>query len=147
MLTKKDSSKNTSKTTKTITQPSQPSSYAVAKAPNQQPAKVSHPHSPHTCSDQCTPTSGRPSQKKTCLTIKYDVGFNNQLCIRGKGAGLCWEKGQPLKNKKADEWIWESDADFSQCEFKVLINDTHYEAGENHLLNCGASMTYTPHFC
>lgn len=83
---------------------------------------------------------------KTRITVKYDVGFNNHLFIRGKGAGLSWEKGIPLKNVKADEWVWESDAPFNQGEFKILINDKHYETGENHQLPHGASITYTPHF-
>lgn len=83
---------------------------------------------------------------RTKITIKYDVGFPNQLYIRGKGANLSWEKGIPLKNIKADEWIWESDANFLNCEFKVLVNDKHYEKGENHLVASGSTIIYTPHF-
>ncbi|CUI17525.1 hypothetical protein PNK_1920 [Candidatus Protochlamydia naegleriophila] len=149
MLTKKDSPKNTPKMTKiskTTAQASQSDSYALAKAPTQQPAKVSHSKSPHACNDHCSHTLQRKPHSKTRIIIKYDVGFNNQLYIRGKGAHLSWEKGQPLKNVKADEWVWETEAQFSQCEFKVLINDADYESGENHLINCGSSVIYTPHF-
>ncbi|MBA2369685.1 MAG: hypothetical protein H0V82_11770 [Candidatus Protochlamydia sp.] len=91
-----------------------------------------------------------PAQRKmhqnTRITIRYDIGYNNQLTIRGKGANLNWERGQPLKNVKADEWVWETDTSFSQCEFKVLVNDREYEKGDNHLVNQGASFTYTPQF-
>lgn len=80
------------------------------------------------------------------VIIKYDVGFRNSLYVRGKGANLSWDKGVPLKNIKADEWIWEPEAPFSQCEFKVLINDSCYEAGENHHLNPGMKIQYTPKF-
>ena len=83
---------------------------------------------------------------KTRITIKYDVGFNNTLYLRGKGANLSWDKGIILKNVKADEWVWETDTPFTTGEFKVLINDKHYEMGENHPLTCGANIHYTPKF-
>lgn len=83
---------------------------------------------------------------QTRIVIKYDVGFGNQLFIRGKGAGLNWEKGIPLKNTRADEWIWESTLPFSACEFKIVFNDEQYEQGENHPLICGSSVQYTPNF-
>jgi len=80
------------------------------------------------------------------VIIKYDVGLGNVLFIRGKGAGLSWDKGIPLKNKGADEWVWDPKQSFNECEFKVLINDQTYEAGENHWLTCGATIQYTPSF-
>jgi hypothetical protein len=83
---------------------------------------------------------------KTRITVKYDVGFQNNLFIRGKGANLSWDKGMQMKNLKNDEWIWETDAAFPNGEFKVLINDRTYETGHNHPLNCGATIQYTPHF-
>jgi hypothetical protein len=83
---------------------------------------------------------------QTRIVIKYDAGFGNQLFIRGKGSHLNWDKGIPLKNVKADEWIWETETSFNSCEFKILINDSHFELGENHLLDCGSSIQYTPKF-
>lgn len=83
---------------------------------------------------------------KTRVVVRYDIGFNNSFSIRGKGANLNWEKGIPLKNIKNDEWVWETEAPFNMCEFKVLINDSHYEKGENHPISCGASIQYTPKF-
>lgn len=82
----------------------------------------------------------------TRITIQYDVGFSNAIFLRGKGATLAWEKGIPLKNTKPNEWVWETNAPFTTCEFKVLINDKDYEIGDNHLLTCGASIHYTPKF-
>lgn len=83
---------------------------------------------------------------KTRIVVKYDVGFNNQLFVRGKGANLSWERGILLKNVKNDEWIWETDMPVTNGEFKVLINDQNYEAGENHPLKSGMTMEYTPRF-
>ena len=80
------------------------------------------------------------------IIIKFDVGFHNHLTIRGKGANLSWTKGIPLKNKGADEWVWETDAPFSSLEYKVLINDHHYENGDNHILKQGQTVHYTPSF-
>lgn len=84
--------------------------------------------------------------EKTRITIHYDVGFNNHVYLRGHGAGLSWEKGIKLKNVKPDEWMWETDLPFNHCEFKVLINDQCYEAGENHQIKGGNSIKYTPKF-
>lgn len=80
------------------------------------------------------------------VVVKYDVGFNNVLYIRGQGAGLSWDKGVALKNVSADEWVWEPSVAFNDCEFKVLINDSSYEGGENHHLAPGSSFQYTPSF-
>lgn len=83
---------------------------------------------------------------KTRIIVKYDVGFQNTLYIRGKGANLSWEKGIELKNIAFDEWLWETETPFTTCEFKVLINDRFYEGGDNHTLDCGSSVQYCPKF-
>lgn len=86
------------------------------------------------------------SGPKTRITLNFDVGFSNALYLRGQGANLSWDKGILLKNVKADEWVWETNVPFTSCEFKVLMNDTEYEVGQNHTLTCGASICYTPQF-
>ncbi|MBM3208417.1 MAG: hypothetical protein FJZ57_07455 [Chlamydiae bacterium] len=80
------------------------------------------------------------------VVVKFDVGFSNALFIRGQGAGLSWEKGVPLKNVGACEWVWEPDHAFNECEFKVLINDQQYENGENHHIRYGDVIQYIPVF-
>jgi hypothetical protein len=92
-------------------------------------------------------STGQPSVKnETRITIKYDVGFSNSLFLRGEGPGLSWDKGIKLRNVKADEWIWETSQPFTRGEFKVLINDSHFEQGDNHKLVSGANVIYTPNF-
>lgn len=89
---------------------------------------------------------GKRKGPTTRIVVKYDVGFSNALYLRGKGANLSWDKGVLLKNTRSDEWVWETDVPFTNCEFKVLINDEQYEIGDNHPLNCGATVQYTPKF-
>ena len=80
------------------------------------------------------------------IVVRYDVGYDNYLFIRGNGPGLSWEKGVKLKNIGPDEWVWETGCSSCNCEFKVLINDVQYETGENHHLYDGVVFHYTPHF-
>jgi hypothetical protein len=146
MLTKKEPSKNGAKNTKNTSksaslQIQQPSNQH--QGPINEVAILSHP-----IKNQAT-SQGHGDKKpgqKTRITVKYDVGFPNQLFIRGKGASLSWDKGQPLKNVKSDEWVWESDATSSHFEFKVLINDQTYEQGDNHQATNGYLIIYTPKF-
>jgi hypothetical protein len=92
------------------------------------------------------PAPTKAPHKKTRITIKYDVGYGNTLFLRGKSANLSWDKGVPMKNMQANEWIWETEVEFPTGEFKVLINDQIYETGPNHPLNYGAIIQYTPRF-
>jgi hypothetical protein len=97
------------------------------------------------------PAKGRhaPAEKrelKSSVTVQCDVGFGNGVYIRGQGGGLSWEKGVLLENRGADTWVWETTQLFTNCEFKVLLNDQQYETGDNHWLPCGASVQYRPVF-
>lgn len=84
---------------------------------------------------------------KTKIVVKCDCGFSNALYIRGQGIpGLSWDHGIQMKCTKPDEWIWETDKSFKQAEFKILLNDKEYEAGENHNVSCGKSCSIKPNF-
>ena len=84
--------------------------------------------------------------EKTRIVVRYNVGYNNHLFIRGNGAGLSWDHGVMLKNIGPDEWVWEATTPFRECEFKVLINDQQFESGENHHIHDGSAIQYTPNF-
>lgn len=153
MFTKKDNTKNEAKNSKltkndssTSHKPENHSCCQPQPTKTMTPSTTTQPLSSQPVKQQYDPYSPRKDSAKTKVTIKYNVGFPNQLYIRGKGANLNWDKGQPLKNIKADEWVWETDGHFTQCEFKVLINDHIYETGDNHLLHAGATLLYTPQF-
>lgn len=145
MLTKKENFKNEVKNGKN----------------GKNPAVENHQDNHHGCCQPSPSTANSPSAKnpastpvssdkktsgKTRVTIRFDAGFPNQLYIRGKGANLSWDKGHLLKNVNANEWIWETDLNFTNCEFKILINDTIYENGDNHQLHAGTALMYAPHF-
>ena len=86
-------------------------------------------------------------RKKTKITVQYDAGFQNALYLRGEGLpGLNWDRGVPLKNVSADEWVFETDASFNDGQFKILINDVVYEVGENHPLKKGSAISINPQF-
>jgi hypothetical protein len=104
------------------------------------------------CTDISVPKKGTKElietrQKVTKIVVKCNCGFPNNLFIRGEGiAGLTWERGMPMKNVKADEWLWETDKPFTKGQFKVLINDKVYEQGNNHMLSQGQDIAFTPKF-
>ena len=156
MLIKKDSIEKEVKTNKASK--SIPSSKSTPTTPNTNSIQTKSPSDAHPQPTKTQAYSSTPSKSlnpstlnknnasKAKITINYDVGFSNTLTIRGKGANLSWDKGQPLKNIKPDELVWECDLPFTQCEFKVLINDSQYENGENHILTSQSSIRYTPKF-
>lgn len=82
----------------------------------------------------------------TRIQVKCDAGFGNFLTIRGQGANLSWSQGIPLQNIKNDEWLFETDLQFSDIEFKILINDLTYETGQNHHIKPGNYLQYHPKF-
>jgi hypothetical protein len=82
----------------------------------------------------------------TRIQIKCNAGFGNGLTIRGQGAGLSWDKGTPLKNLNDDEWVFETEDNFTEIEFKILINDTTFELGQNHIIKHGNYLKYRPKF-
>jgi hypothetical protein len=84
--------------------------------------------------------------KKSIIVINYNVGVNNTLYIRGTGPGMSWEKGIPLKNASYDQWIWEHNGSFETFDFKILINNSEFENGDNHHIACGEMLSLTPSF-
>ena len=119
------------------------------KSSKQGETSCCQPHSPCQTSGQelwGISQKSHSSHTKTRIAVRYDVGFSNTLSIRGKGANLSWDRGIQLKNVKPDLWVWETEAPFTQIEFKVLVNDQTYEEGENRTLKQGSQVEYTPRF-
>lgn len=82
---------------------------------------------------------------KLHIHANIDVGFGNYLTIRGRGAGLSWNRGIPLKNEGTNRWSW-SAFSLEGIEFKLLLNDGKWEIGCNHTCCGGATLEITPKF-
>ena len=89
-----------------------------------------------------------PTKKalKTSIIARVDVGFGNQLYIRGTGADLSWEKGLPLVNVSAYEWAFATTKAKSDVVFKFLINDELWAEGDNIIVAKGATSISSPVF-
>ena len=83
----------------------------------------------------------------TVVVAKYDVGYGNNLYIRGDSAGLNWETGILMKNVENDVWVWTTnEAIEGAVEFKFLINDESWCVGENMSAPAGETTTLSPAF-
>ena len=83
---------------------------------------------------------------KTVVEALIDVGFGNLLYIRGDAPGLSWETGVPMDCGGAESWsISMSDVN-SSFEYKVLINDIHWESGSNNTAKPGSTTSTSPSF-
>ena len=101
---------------------------------------------PH-CATEALPKSKGTKAAKTKIVAHIDCGFTNNLFIRGEGvSSLSWDKGVQMKNIGPNEWVWESDRPFSTMQFKVLVNDSWYEQGNNHSIAFGQEVDFSPQF-
>lgn len=86
------------------------------------------------------------SASETRVVVKADVGFGNQLFIRGDNAGLSWENGTVLENTGSSTWEWSSSAVKGALDFKLLLNDLIWSEGENYRVEAGKTVTIDPEF-
>ncbi len=85
-------------------------------------------------------------RSKTVVEAIIDVGFGNLLYIRGDAPGLSWKTGVPMDCAGAESWsISMSDVN-SSFEYKVLINDIHWESGSNNIAKPGSTSSTSPSF-
>ncbi len=92
------------------------------------------------------PTARSKKESLTTVQAKIDVGFGNELFIRGQGDGLSWDKGTPLKCEDASTWVWTTKEAKGKAEFKLLINDELWASGENVAVNPGETLETVPSF-
>lgn len=88
----------------------------------------------------------RKTISKTTIAARVDVGFGNNLYIRGEGAGLSWDVGILMKNLSPYEWAWESKSATEPIEYKLLINDELWANGENQFAKAGDTAITAPTF-
>ena len=81
----------------------------------------------------------------TVIEAKIDVGFGNNLFVRGQGAGLSWERGTPLTCVGPDTWRWTAEAT-DRLKFKLLLNDRVWANGEDVVVPPGKQVEVKPAF-
>jgi hypothetical protein len=82
----------------------------------------------------------------TIIEAKMDVGFGNALFIRGQGAGLNWDKGQPLICANGNTWVWSTREAGEKLVFKLILNDRVWAAGEDIVVKPGKRIEVVPKF-
>lgn len=94
-----------------------------------------------------TVAAAKPSPTKTITTIeaKIDVGFGNNLFVRGEGPGLSWEHGTPLKCVDPQTWQWSAEAS-DPLKVKLLLNDAIWMSGEDIVVPPGKRIEVSPAF-
>lgn len=87
-----------------------------------------------------------PKPVVTTISAQIDVGFGNALYLRGEGPGLSWEKGVPLNCVASNHWTIAVTESARPIVFKFLLNDETWCAGDDLVIEPGASAAYTPEF-
>ena len=85
------------------------------------------------------------STPKTTIEAKIDVGFGNNLFLRGQGAGLSWDRGIPLRCVDGKTWQWSGKAD-DKLTFKLLLNDAVWAKGADLVAAPGQKVQVAPAF-
>lgn len=92
----------------------------------------------------------RTAVPATKISVRYDAGFGNTLFLRGEGAEfLSWgePRGLEMKCIESDLWALEfNQTDFKNLKYKVLINDTQWEKGNDHEIQQGQQQEIVPRF-
>jgi hypothetical protein len=93
------------------------------------------------------PSSALPEAPEPSVVMaRAQLGEGDTLFIRGSGAGLNWERGEPMSKINEDTWTWSS-VDLSEpIEFKVLVNDQAWAQGENLQLEAKQRREFWPSF-
>lgn len=101
-----------------------------------------------------TPPPAKPAPVKSAVVTpdapvtieaKIDVGYGNNLFVRGQGGGLSWERGLPLQNVDSKTWRLIVPAK-DKVQFKFLLNDAVWCQGEDLVAAPGKKVEVTPAF-
>ncbi|TAL04942.1 MAG: hypothetical protein EPO07_04500 [Verrucomicrobia bacterium] len=121
----------------TVVAPVKPATVEIAQPVSLKPARATQ-----------TKTNGKtvkPKATETTIEAKIDVGFGNQLYVRGQGAGLSWERGTPLTCVDGSTWRWTALAE-EKLVCKLLLNDQVWASGEDLVVAPGKRVEITPAF-
>jgi len=107
-------------------------------------------NSPAQCATPARRVGGRRAaanaESVTTITAKVDVGFGNNLAVRGEGQGLSWDQGQPMTCMDGSTWVWSGRAASEPVKFKLLINDQLWCRGQDLEVAAGRQIEVVPAF-
>jgi len=139
------------KTTKKTITPVAPAATVVAKAAA--PTKTVTV-APVAAPVPAAPVKATPAPAKTSIVTaaapitieaKIDIGFGNNLFVRGQGAGLSWDHGIPLECVDSQTWRLIVPAK-DKLQFKLLLNDSVWAQGEDVVAAPGKKVEVVPAF-
>lgn len=89
-----------------------------------------------------------PARNVTLIRVHYNVGFGNNIAIRGDEYPLSWSAGRAARNVAADVWEFEIERipDNEAFQFKPLINDSTWSTGGNYSGAGGDVINIYPNF-
>lgn len=82
----------------------------------------------------------------TTIVAAVDVGFGNNLAIRGSGPGLNWDSGVAMECSADDRWVITLPESSQPIVCKFLINDTVWCLGVDYTVLPGSSVVLSPTF-
>lgn len=91
------------------------------------------------------PKPTKTASPVTTIEARIDVGFGNNLFVRGQGAGLSWDQGKPLICVDGKTWRWSAEAS-GKLTFKLLLNDQVWAQGADLVAKPGDRVEITPAF-
>jgi len=94
------------------------------------------------------PQAPKPAapQAVTKIRAQIDIGFGNELFIRGNAAGLSWDKGIQMNCVNNDLWTFTLVGMSAPVAFKFLVNDLTWSAGEDYVAQPGDDFEIAPTF-
>ena len=157
MPKKKSTSKTTTKkvaTKKTATKKAPAAKKVTKKKTVTKKAATKKPTSKKVVTKKAAPkkTANKKAPAKakkiqtTRIVARVDVGFGNQLYIRGEGGGLSWDSGVIMVNLSPYEWAITTHFPAKEIEFKFLINDELWAEGPNMRVLVGKESVSSPMF-
>lgn len=88
------------------------------------------------------------ARNTTTVRVHYNVGFGNNIAIRGDTYPFSWTAGRAARNVASDVWEFELERipDGVTFEFKPLINDATWSTGGNYTGTGGDVIDIYPTF-
>ncbi|MCG2803509.1 MAG: alpha-amylase, partial [Cellulomonas sp.] len=93
-------------------------------------------------------TYSPPARNLTVVRVHYDVGYGNNIAIRGDAYPFSWTSGRGARYIGSNTWQFELERIPSgqTFQFKALINDATWSTGSNYVGTGGSTIDIYPSF-